>query len=108
MAIHKSFLREIGGRGIFWRHQRVFCKSFSAKNSQNFSTSKVPDYAVRLQHGMMSCAQCVPASTAMYVSMRQKIASKEVAPPINDKSSLEHSPIGTKPEQIKKKEKNII
>ena len=41
----------------------------------------------------------------MYVSMRLMIASKEVAPPINDNSSLEHSQIETKSEQIKKKEK---
>ena len=41
----------------------------------------------------------------MYVSMRLMIASKEVAPPINDNSSLEHSQIETKPGQFKKKEK---
>ena len=41
----------------------------------------------------------------MYVSMRLMIASKEVAPPINDNSSLEHSQIETKSEQIKKKKK---
>ena len=39
----------------------------------------------------------------MYVSMRLMIASKEVAPPINNNSSLEHS-IETKPGQFKKKE----
>ena len=44
----------------------------------------------------------------MYVSMRLMIASKEVAPPINDNSSLEHSQIETRSEQIKKKKKKHL
>ena len=44
----------------------------------------------------------------MYVSMRLMIASKEVAPPINDNSSLEHSQIETKPEKKEEKQQTFI
>ena len=117
VAIHMSFSVKLGvwhllaapasvSQKFFYKNKNLifhkFAKFFSLKSFPLYGITTWNDVMWSMEwchviNGTMSCDQCVPASTAIYVSMRQKIASKEVAPPINDKSSLKRSPIGTKP-----------